>query len=469
MSSPTFVLMTEYAGRLPMFHVDLYRLDDAADALAGGLLDERQLEGVALVEWAERLGSALPAARLDVVIDGSGDEPRRIALRAGDPSYRALPGGRRVTAGPLLVVDTATTTAVIALGTPDGALLATRSWVAGYRHGEELLAQIEALLAEQGVGRDAIGGLVVGTGPGAFTGLRVGIATVKGLAYALHLPVVGVPTGAALLRAAAASAGEAPLVLVQPAGPSDRVLTRPGEPSRILPGGAEPGLRPGERLVAVDLDGREAPEAVGARRGRARRPRAGAARRRRRTPGGRRRGRPRPPRPRVRDAPARGAGGAPGRRRRRAHRRRGAAMSDAVLLIRPMAIDDLATVQHIERTSFSTPWPPQAYRQELETNRLAHYLVAQLGGEVVGYGGIWIMVDEAHVTTFAVHPALPPPPDRGAAAARAARPVRRPRRPRGDARGPAVEHRRPPRCTRSTASGRSASGRATTATTRRTR
>ena len=80
-------------------------------------------------------------------------------------------------------------------------------------------------------------------------------------------------------------------------------------------------------------------------------------------------------------------------------------MSDAVLLIRPMAIDDLATVQHIERTSFSTPWPPQAYRQELETNRLAHYLVAQLGGEVVGYGGIWIMVDEAHVTTFAVHPA----------------------------------------------------------------
>ena len=59
-SSPTFVLMTEYEGRLPLFHLDLYRLDDAADALAGGLLDERQLEGVALVEWAERLGDALP-------------------------------------------------------------------------------------------------------------------------------------------------------------------------------------------------------------------------------------------------------------------------------------------------------------------------------------------------------------------------------------------------------------------------
>jgi ribosomal-protein-alanine N-acetyltransferase len=80
-------------------------------------------------------------------------------------------------------------------------------------------------------------------------------------------------------------------------------------------------------------------------------------------------------------------------------------VSDVVLRIRPMAIDDLAVVQHIERASFSTPWPPQAYRQELETNRLAHYLVAELGGDVVAYGGIWIMVDEAHITTFAVHPA----------------------------------------------------------------
>ena len=87
-SSPTFVLMSEYEGRLRMIHIDLYRLDDADDTLAGGLLDERQLEGVALVEWAERLGPALPQARLDVVIDGSGDERRSIALRAGDDSYR---------------------------------------------------------------------------------------------------------------------------------------------------------------------------------------------------------------------------------------------------------------------------------------------------------------------------------------------------------------------------------------------
>jgi len=84
-SSPSFVLMAEYAGRLPLFHVDLYRLADAADALAGGLLDERQVDGVTLVEWPERMGPFLPASRLDVMIEGSGDEPRTITLRAGDP------------------------------------------------------------------------------------------------------------------------------------------------------------------------------------------------------------------------------------------------------------------------------------------------------------------------------------------------------------------------------------------------
>jgi tRNA threonylcarbamoyladenosine biosynthesis protein TsaE len=81
-NSPSFVLMAEYAGRLPLFHIDLYRLEDASDALASGLLDERQAEGVTLIEWGERLGEALPSGRLDVMIDGTGDEPRQIRLRA---------------------------------------------------------------------------------------------------------------------------------------------------------------------------------------------------------------------------------------------------------------------------------------------------------------------------------------------------------------------------------------------------
>jgi tRNA threonylcarbamoyladenosine biosynthesis protein TsaE len=81
-NSPSFVLMAEYLGRLPLFHVDLYRLSDARDAIAGGLLDERQADGVTLIEWAERLRDALPADRLEVTIDGAGDEPRTIRIRA---------------------------------------------------------------------------------------------------------------------------------------------------------------------------------------------------------------------------------------------------------------------------------------------------------------------------------------------------------------------------------------------------
>jgi ribosomal-protein-alanine N-acetyltransferase len=69
-----------------------------------------------------------------------------------------------------------------------------------------------------------------------------------------------------------------------------------------------------------------------------------------------------------------------------------------------MALGDLDAVQEIERRSFRTPWPSHAYRTELETNRLAHYFVAKVGGRVVGFGGMWVMVDEAHITTFAVDP-----------------------------------------------------------------
>ena len=86
-NSPSFVLMAEYAGRVPLFHVDLYRLADGVDALGGGLIDERQADGVTVIEWAERLGDGLPASRLEVRIDGSGDEPRTVTLTPSDDRH----------------------------------------------------------------------------------------------------------------------------------------------------------------------------------------------------------------------------------------------------------------------------------------------------------------------------------------------------------------------------------------------
>jgi [ribosomal protein S18]-alanine N-acetyltransferase len=70
-----------------------------------------------------------------------------------------------------------------------------------------------------------------------------------------------------------------------------------------------------------------------------------------------------------------------------------------------MSADDIPAVHAIESASFPTPWPPYAFRQEIEGNRMAHYLVVRAGERVIAYAGIWLMVDEAHVTTFAVLPA----------------------------------------------------------------
>jgi ribosomal-protein-alanine N-acetyltransferase len=75
------------------------------------------------------------------------------------------------------------------------------------------------------------------------------------------------------------------------------------------------------------------------------------------------------------------------------------------LTLQPMSVEDIPAVHAIESASFPTPWPPYAFRQELETNRMAHYLVVRAGERVIAYAGIWLMVDEAHVTTFAVLPA----------------------------------------------------------------
>ena len=76
-----------------------------------------------------------------------------------------------------------------------------------------------------------------------------------------------------------------------------------------------------------------------------------------------------------------------------------------MIVVERMKVEDLPAVHVIERESFSTPWPAHAYQHELEQNRLAHYIVARWGGEIVGFAGMWLLVDEAHVTTFATRQA----------------------------------------------------------------
>ncbi|HET8568270.1 MAG TPA: ribosomal protein S18-alanine N-acetyltransferase [Candidatus Limnocylindria bacterium] len=79
-------------------------------------------------------------------------------------------------------------------------------------------------------------------------------------------------------------------------------------------------------------------------------------------------------------------------------------VSVAPVVISEMTLDDIPGVQVVERASFSVPWPANAFRHELTQNKNARYVVAREGDRIVAYAGIWLMVDEAHITTFAVHP-----------------------------------------------------------------
>jgi tRNA threonylcarbamoyladenosine biosynthesis protein TsaB len=171
--------------------------------------------------------------------------------------------------GLLLAIDTSTSRTVLALGTSVGTLLAADTWEAGHRHVEELLPRLDAFLEGRGLDRAALAGLsgiVVGTGPGAFTGLRVGIATAKALAVAFGRPLAAIGSGTGLLAAAAdadPSTDSARLLVLMPAGPTGRyVVTAAG--TRLVTGEEMPDVAPDAVPVAVDLAGR-APEAAVAR------------------------------------------------------------------------------------------------------------------------------------------------------------------------------------------------------------
>jgi ribosomal-protein-alanine N-acetyltransferase len=72
------------------------------------------------------------------------------------------------------------------------------------------------------------------------------------------------------------------------------------------------------------------------------------------------------------------------------------------LLLSPMREEDIPAVRAIELAVFPTPWPGSAYQRELNNNRAAHYLCLRRNDRVVGYGGLWAVGEESHVTTIGV-------------------------------------------------------------------
>ncbi len=91
-NSPTFVLVNEYQGRLPVYHMDLYRLADIAEGFEIGILDylARAESGVIVVEWAEKVLSLFPEDYLKVQFDVLSARKRRIVFSASGDRYNNL-------------------------------------------------------------------------------------------------------------------------------------------------------------------------------------------------------------------------------------------------------------------------------------------------------------------------------------------------------------------------------------------
>jgi tRNA threonylcarbamoyladenosine biosynthesis protein TsaE len=89
-SSPTFVLIQEYAARLPIFHFDAYRLHSEAEFAELGVHEYFEGEGVCLVEWADRVASLLPVERLSIALEVVGESQRRATLSASGERYEEL-------------------------------------------------------------------------------------------------------------------------------------------------------------------------------------------------------------------------------------------------------------------------------------------------------------------------------------------------------------------------------------------
>ncbi len=153
---------------------------------------------------------------------------------------------------------------------------------------ESLLPAVDAVLSQAGIDLEAVSGFAVSIGPGSFTGLRVGVATVKGLAFGSDRPVVPVPTLAALARGAAAACGAEPgevIVSLLDARRGElyaggwRIAASGAEPERAAPAegvytpeGLAPLLSPGSWLVGEGVAAggarlRDAAREAGARLG----------------------------------------------------------------------------------------------------------------------------------------------------------------------------------------------------------
>ena len=191
-SSPTFAIVNYYRGPRPLAHFDLYRISTENDLCAAGFYDYLDQGAIVAAEWSENFADLLAL-----------ENPIRVDIQRVDENTRriTIEGGNAMN---ILAVDTAGKTAGVAL-LQDDRLLYECYLDAGMTHSETIMPLIDNCLKFCHLTCADIDVYGVNAGPGSFTGLRIGLAAVKGLAFPRETLCAPVSTLEAL---AAAHTGE---------------------------------------------------------------------------------------------------------------------------------------------------------------------------------------------------------------------------------------------------------------------
>ncbi len=303
----------------------------------------------------------------------------------------------------VLAIDTSSATATAAV-LVDSVLVGEYTLNSGKTHSQKLLAMIEKVLSDCGIKPSEIDLYACASGPGSFTGLRIGAATIKGMAHAFNKPVLGVPTLDILaynmcgynglicsvldaqrdtLYSAIYSFDENKLIRLRDlktiAAEELIKLLESEERQVLLLGDGVPLLR--ER-VRDSRNIRIAPPIYQL-------PRAAAC--------------------------AALAAELYDKGELQAYDsfvptyiRKSQAEDEyekrLKLELADMTLEDVDAIHEIEVLSFKTPWTKEAFFEELTNNKLAKYIAAKVNGRPIGYGGMWFVLDEAHITNIAIHP-----------------------------------------------------------------
>ena len=211
-TSPSFTLACEYtSGRVPFYHLDAYRLESVKEFTNIGCDEYFYGPGVTVVEWADRVEELLPARALRIDLSYTNEKDgREISAVSGTPtegreippafrrpaidSARAsrLPAARELRL-PMLAIETTGPICSVALMAEDGRVF-YRAAEESLTHLTSLLPMTEGLLDEAGIKPKNLRSVAVSSGPGSFTGIRIGVATARALAQTLRVPAISVPT-----------------------------------------------------------------------------------------------------------------------------------------------------------------------------------------------------------------------------------------------------------------------------------